>query len=112
MAPIVGRTSPAFSRAIIEHPDFTLLPPADDCREIMEIKNADGSWNSFPFGGEPPRGEGLDVADLFVDGSCSTHPLAERRRAAWACIWADTNGDALARLTGVVPRSLPQTQST
>ena len=41
-------------------------------------------------------------------GHCTTEPLAERRRAAWAAVWTDGNGIELGRLSGVVPAHYPQ----
>ena len=70
----------------------------------------DGSAVVEPFDYRIPdelMGEGIW---LFTDGSCTTHPLDDRRRAAWSLVWAQADsGKPMAILSGLVPYGWPQT---
>ena len=87
-----------------------MLPlPAEDVLQRIRIRQTDGSWTDDAFHGLLPDALLSADYDLYTDGSCSTEPLAERRRAGWAVVWADAEGREAARLSGVVHRAFPQT---
>ena len=46
---------------------------------------------------------------LFIDGSCTTHPIPECRRAAWSVVRVCPEGQVSATFSGVVPIEMPQT---
>ena len=104
-----GPHSLLYARGIVEHPDELLPLPAEDVQQRIHVQQRDGSWTNEVFNGTVPDALMSDEYDLYTDGSCSTAALAERRRAGWAVVWADFEGTEVGRLSGVVPRGLPQT---
>ena len=108
-AMLAGQQSLLYSRGVVEHPDEWLPLPAEDVRQRFHMKHSDGTWSDEAFCGSIPTALRSSEYDLYTDGSCSTEPLAERRRASWAVVWADLDGTEIGRLNGVVPRGMPQT---
>ena len=105
-----GANSLLYCRGLVEHPDLHICPPADDLGEQLMVREAGGAWKEAPFDGcqELPHLL-LEAPRQYMDGSCSTAPLAERRRAGWSLVWTDVEGVACGVLSGTVPRPFPQT---
>ena len=104
-----GAHSLVYSRALVEHPVSFCAPPASKPLEQMRVRSPSGSWAPHEVqSGVPADLQGNEVS-IFVDGSCTTHDLAERRRAAWAVVWTSEVGQSLAEFSGLVPAAWPQT---
>ena len=86
-AAAADESSLAFSRAIVVHPDGQVCGPAPDYHEVLGQRCRDGGWDEQEFEDAMPLAARQSDVDLFTDGSASTHPLAERRRASWSVIW-------------------------
>ena len=89
-----GPASLLYSCGLVEHPDCRLVGPSDDLCQRIGMRRDDGSWEEKEFDGTVPD-ELQKLSFIFVDGSCTTESLAERRRAAWAVVWADGEGKAV-----------------
>ncbi len=69
------------------------------------------------YDGEEPRpvaADGIPILGnkLYVDGSATTHVVAELRRAATAVVTVDCHGKALWRILMPVPSPMPQTSQS
>ena len=56
-------------------------------QEVLGQRCLDGGWDEQEFLDAIPLAARQPGVDLFTDGSATTHPLAERRRASWSAIW-------------------------
>ena len=102
-----GPTSVLYSRAILEHPGETWAPPSPEPQTVLQHRGPEGEGITHAAGQEDwsvMKGPG----ELFVDGSCTTHPIAECRRAAWAVVRVLANGTRVAWCRGAVPSDWPQ----
>ena len=106
-AEVAGEHSLLFNRGWMWHPSDAWPEPADALqarfeqfttadREDVAVELADAREWSL---------QGL----VHQDGSCSPHILSELARASWAAVQVDERGHPTARVSGVVPRELPQT---
>ena len=87
-----------FERGMIPHAAEVLPDPADSA----EVQY----WQDASL---PPDEQGFDGA-VFINGSCTTSAVRERRRAAWAAVQVEQGtGRVLRQLCGVVPRAFQQT---
>ena len=102
-----GSGSILYTRAILEHPDESWTPPSSKPQPLLQHRSPDGDCITHAAGHEDwsiMEGPG----ELFVDGSCTTHPVAECRRAAWAVVRVLDDGTPAAWCRGAVPSDLPQ----
>ena len=91
-----------FERALLEHPEVRMEPPAEDAQ--LEWWDAEEGYEVSI------ERQQFQNATVYVDGSCTTHPLVGCRRAAWAAVVVDrATGALVRRLSGVVPRAYHQT---
>ena len=98
-----------YSRAAFAHPSLTLLGPSQEFCEQLKVRRDDGEWEVLDAAAGLPEHLRAPELAIFIDGSCTTPALAERRRAAWAVVWVTPNGDDVAVLSGVVEGgSMPQ----
>ena len=94
----------AFARGWMRHP---MLPrPADDMTPIFERRGADGKLHVVD---EDDEDEVYLTGDVYPDGSCTHHTIQDLSRASWGVVQLDANNEIEARVSGVVPRFLPQT---
>ena len=107
-AKVAGPASVLYERAIMEHPAESWYGPCPETQAVVEFRNhGNEAWRTHVASDsvELMRGQG----DLFTDGSCTTHPIAECCRAAWAVVCVLPCGTAVARVSGAVPADCPQT---
>ena len=94
-----GEGNVLYERALVPHPAEVLPPPAEEAAVTWWQDDSIGAHSPHVFDGE-----------VFVDGSCSTHAIAARRRAAWAAVEVDPEtGQVLRKISGAVPRAFCQT---
>ena len=89
-----GPTKRFYVTGIFPHPADEWQPP--DERSSMVWEEMEGH-------------EGVMEGDLYVDGSCTTGPFKELRRAAFAEVAVREDGAVTAAATSPIWRSLPQT---
>ena len=62
--------------------------------------------------GNPLTLEQLHLQDIsgeaYTDGSCDQSWIPELKRAAWAFVITNSDGDPSVQVSGTVPRQLPQ----
>ncbi len=90
-----GPTARFFTSGVIPHPGDVWPKVTDDV--IMHTVR--------PGGGEGDKVSG----HVFIDGSCTTNPIKELRRASMGIVMTDDNADPLAVIQVPLWRGLPQT---
>ena len=111
-ARVAGPGALLFERAVLPHPSETWRGPSETPQAALQSKAPDGQWIDIAT----DAGEAMGCyaamqgpGELFVDGSCTTHPVPECCRAAWAVVRVLPDGKPAAQLSGVVPAGWPQT---
>lgn len=96
-AQLAGEEDVMFSKAIGVHPATGVEGPAFEGG--VTVTSVAGC-----------RLKDLELSDdIYIDGSCTTHPVVGFRRAAFGIVMLSASGEVLATVSGPVWSSLPQT---
>ena len=102
-----GPEAVLYTRAVMEHAAEVWAGPAEEPCPVLQVRDNDGEWKTVEA--HDLREEMKGPGEIFIDGSCTTHPLASCCRAAWAVVRVLPDGMPTARISGAVPADWPQT---
>ncbi len=99
------RSQSRWCTGFMPHPGDVWPRPA---AEAVPLTKYDGD------GGRPLDGDGMPIlgSKLYVDGSCTSHVVAEIKRAATSIVSVDEDGGTVWRVLMPVPAPMPQTSQS